>query len=56
MSAIMDNDMKWVAILMMACCMPLFGLALSDYHRSQCRLEAIKAHMPADDVTKVCGK
>jgi len=57
MSAIMDNDMKWVVVLMMAFIgMPLFGLALSDYHRSQCRLEAIKAHMPADDVTKVCGK
>jgi hypothetical protein len=53
----MDNDMKWVVILVVAFIgIPLIGLALSDYNQSQCRLEAIKASMPADDITKVCGK
>jgi uncharacterized oligopeptide transporter (OPT) family protein len=53
----MDNDMKWVVILVVAFIgIPLIGLALSDYNQSQCRLEAIKVSMPADDITKVCGK
>jgi hypothetical protein len=53
----MDTDMKWVIILCVAFIgLPLLGMALSDYQQSQCRLEAIKAAMPADDITKVCGK
>ena len=53
----MDNDMKWAVILMVAVIgIPLAGLGLNDYQRSQCRLEGIKASMPADDISKVCGK
>jgi len=53
----MDTDMKWVVILCVIFIgTPLVGLAVSDYNRSQCRLEAIKAAMPADDIRKVCGK
>jgi hypothetical protein len=53
----MDTDMKWVVLLCAAFIgVPLLGMALSDYQQSQCRLEAIKAAMPADDIAKVCGK
>jgi hypothetical protein len=35
----------------------LIGLVLNEnYNQSQCRLEAMKVSMPADDITKVCGK
>ncbi len=51
----MDTDMKWVVILMVAFIgIPMVGMALSEYQNSQCRLEAIKAQMPADDILKVC--
>ncbi len=53
----MDNDMKWIAMLLVAFIgIPLVGLAVRDYNQSQCRLEAIKVSMPADDIVKVCGK
>ena len=53
----MDTEMKWAMIAMLCVIvLPLVGLSLSDYHHSQCRLEAIKASMPADDIKKVCGK
>ncbi len=49
--------MKWVVLLVIGFIgLPMIGLALNDYQQSQCRLEAIKAHMPADDIAKVCGK
>ena len=45
--------MKWVVLLMIAFIgLPLIGMALSEYQNSQCRLEAIKASMPADDILK----
>ncbi len=51
----MDTDMKWVVILMVAFIgIPMVGMALSEYQNSQCRLEAIKAQMSADDIGKVC--
>lgn len=53
----MDSDMKWVVILVVAVIgVPLLGMGWSEHQQSQCRLEAIKASMPADDITKVCGK
>jgi hypothetical protein len=53
----MDNDMKWVVLLIVAFIgIPLVGMGWSEHQQSQCRLEAIKAAMPADDITKVCGK
>jgi hypothetical protein len=35
---------------------PLLGMGWSEHKQSQCRLEAIKAQMLADDIIKVCGK
>jgi uncharacterized oligopeptide transporter (OPT) family protein len=53
----MNTDMKWVMILCVIFIgTPLLGIGWTDYQRSQCRLEAIKVAMPADDITKVCGK
>ncbi len=51
----MDTDMKWVVLLCAALIgLPLAGMAWSEHQNSQCRLEAIKASMPADDILKVC--
>ncbi len=51
----MDNDMKWVMLLCAVfIVLPVAGMAWSEHQNSQCRLEAIKAHMPADDILKVC--
>ena len=53
----MDNDMKWVILLcVLFVGLPMIGMGLSDYHHSECRLEGIKAQMPADDILKLCGK
>ncbi len=51
----MDTDMKWVVLLCAAFIgLPLAGMAWREHQNSQCRLEAIKASMPADDILKVC--
>jgi len=53
----MDSDMKWVILLCVTFIgVPLLGMGWSEYQHSQCQLAAIKASMPADDITKVCGK
>jgi hypothetical protein len=53
----MDTEMKWATIaIICVIVLPLVALALGDYNQSRCRLEAIKASMPADDIAKVCGK
>jgi hypothetical protein len=53
----MDSDMKWVALVFaFVIGIPMVGLALNDYQKNTCRVEAIKASMPADDIAKVCGK
>ena len=53
----MDTEMKWAMIGMLCIIvLPMTGMALNDYQRSQCRIEAIKAHTSADDIVKVCGK
>jgi hypothetical protein len=51
----MNTDMKWYAIVMISIIgIPLAGLALKEYQVSQCRIEAIRASMPADQIEKVC--
>ena len=53
----MDSDMKLVILLCVVFVgVPMIGLGLSDYQHSQCRLEGIRAQMPADDILKLCGK
>lgn len=51
----MDSDMKWVAMFLIAFIgIPLCGMSLSEYQQSQCRIEAIKAHMEPEAIVKVC--
>ena len=51
----MNTDMKWFAIIMIFfIAIPLAGLALSDYHKGQCRIEAIRANMDAEKIAQVC--
>ena len=53
----MDTDIKWVVLLMVAFIgVPLLGIGWGEHKQSQCRVEAIKSSMPADDIVKVCGK
>ena len=51
----MNTDMKWAALAFMFIIgIPMAGLALEQYNRCQCRIEAIRVNMPADEITKVC--
>ena len=51
----MNTDMKWFAIVMIFFIgSPLTGLALSEYQKSQCRIEAIRANMEPDKIAQVC--
>ena len=51
----MNTDMKWAALaFMFVIGIPMTGLALKEYQQSQCRIEAIRASMPADEIAKVC--
>ena len=51
----MNTEMKWFALVFMfAIGIPMVGLALEQYNRSQCRIEAIQASMPAEQILKVC--
>jgi len=50
-------DGKWIAVLGVGLAAAMFApLAVMEYSQAQCRIEAIKAQMPADDIIKVCGK
>jgi hypothetical protein len=51
----MQTDMKWYAIAFMFIIgTPMVGMALQQYQQSQCRIEAIRASMPAEQILKVC--
>ena len=51
----METDMKWYAIAFMFIIgLPLVGLALEQYNRGQCRIEAIRANMDAEKIAQVC--
>ena len=51
----MGTDMKWYAIAFMFIIgLPLVGLALEQYNRGQCRIEAIRAGMDVEKIAQVC--
>ena len=51
----MNTDMKWFALVMIALIgIPMAGLLLEHYNKGQCRIEAIRANMSADQIEKVC--
>jgi hypothetical protein len=46
---------KWMVILLSVFIFGMFSpVIVTEYSKSQCKLEAIKAHMPADDIVKLC--
>jgi hypothetical protein len=48
---------KWFTILMIAFIVGMFSpVIVSEYGKKECRIEAIKVQMPADDIIKLCGK
>ena len=50
-------ETKWICICAIGVASALFApISFMEYGKSQCRIEAIKAQTPADDVAKVCGK
>ena len=51
----MNTDMRWFALVMIALIgIPMAGLLLEHYNKGQCRIEAIRTNMPADQIEKVC--
>lgn len=51
----MDSDMKWAALAFMFIIgIPMIGLGFDQYHKAQCRIEAIKANMEPEKITQVC--
>lgn len=48
-------EMKWIMIAFAVVFTGMFvGLGANEYHKGQCRIEAIKAKMPSDDIAKIC--
>jgi hypothetical protein len=48
---------KWIVACILGFVTVMFApLGIMEYNKAQCRIEAIKASVPADDILKVCGK
>jgi hypothetical protein len=48
---------KWTTIAVIGFIFGMFSpVIVSEYSKGQCRIEAIKAQMPAADIIKLCGK
>ena len=48
-------EMKWLAVMMMGIFGSMFiGLGIESYNHQQCRMAAIAAKMPVDDIAKAC--
>lgn len=48
---------KWMSICLIFVVFGMFSpLIVTEQGKKECRIEAIKAHMPADDIIKLCGK
>lgn len=48
-------EAKWFAIVMIVLFGGMFvGLGVDTYQRQQCRIAAIQAGMPAEQIEKVC--
>jgi hypothetical protein len=46
---------KWIAICVVGIVIGMFSpLIFMERGKAECRIEAIKAHMPADDIIKLC--
>lgn len=48
-------ELKWLAVMMIGIFGAMFvGLGFTESAKSECRLKAIEAKMPVDDIAKVC--
>ena len=46
---------KWSTILIIGIVVGMFSpLIIMENGKKECRIEAIKAHVPADDIVKLC--
>jgi hypothetical protein len=46
---------KWLTICIIGLVFGMFSpVIMSEYGKKECRIEAIKAQMPADDILKLC--
>ena len=46
---------KWLTICLIAIVFGMFSpLIVMEYGKKECRIEAIRAKMPADDILKLC--
>ena len=51
----MDYDMKWfVLVILVFMGFPMIGLGLDHYQKHQCRMEAIRANMPVEQIERLC--
>lgn len=49
-------EIKWIMIsAALIFCAMFAGIGVSEYNKSQCRIEAIKAGMDAESIVKTCG-
>lgn len=49
-------DTKWFAIMVVGMFLAIFGSdAVTEYSRSQCRIEAIKALRDTAQIKQICG-
>ena len=48
-------ELKWLAVMMIGIFGAMFvGMGIESYNRQECRIAAIKANMPVDDIAKAC--
>lgn len=49
-------ETKWIAICAIGVASAMFApLSITEYGKTQCRIEAIKAGVEADKINKACG-
>lgn len=51
----MDDSAKLIIVIILAMvALPMVGMAVSEYHRYDCKVELAKAGRSVDDIKKVC--
>jgi hypothetical protein len=51
----MDDELKWfIAAILVILSVPMVGMVLSDYHKSNCRIELARAGKTAQEIVDVC--
>lgn len=51
----MNDDMKWVLLIVVACVvLPLLGLGVSEWRHQDCRVELAKANKTVEEIKELC--